>query len=97
VDSREQFEAHIKSTAWYRVLSDAAKEDDEGASAFRMARMAANEAWQASRRAATEEAAAAVEKHDVAGREWVRESLWGQISREAAARIRALANGGDRE
>jgi hypothetical protein len=41
---REQFEAHIKSTAWYLVLSGAAKDDDDGASVFRMARMAASEA-----------------------------------------------------
>ncbi|NPT59037.1 hypothetical protein [Paraburkholderia elongata] len=56
----EQIEAHIKSTAWYRVLSEAAKDDDEGASVFRMARMAASEAWQASRRAALEESREAV-------------------------------------
>lgn len=53
---REQFEAHIKTAAWYGVLSEAAKDDDDGASIFRMARMAASEAWQASRRAALEEA-----------------------------------------
>ena len=52
----EKFEAHIKDAAWYRVLSEAAKDDDDGASIFRMARMAASEAWQASRRAALEEA-----------------------------------------
>jgi hypothetical protein len=57
VTDREQFEAHIKTAAWYRVLSEAAKEDDESASVFRMARMAASEAWQASRRAALDEAA----------------------------------------
>lgn len=47
MDEREQvqFEAHIKETAWHRVLSEAAKDDDDGASVFRMARMAASEAW----------------------------------------------------
>jgi hypothetical protein len=55
--SDEQFEAHIKTTAWYGVLSQAANDDDDGASVFRMARMAASEAWQASRHAAVEEAA----------------------------------------
>jgi hypothetical protein len=45
---KDLFEAHIKSTAWYRTLSEAAKDDDEGASVFRMARMAAHEAWNAS-------------------------------------------------
>jgi hypothetical protein len=54
---REQFEAHIKNAAWYRVLSEAAKDDDEGASVFRMARMAASEAWNASRRASLDESA----------------------------------------
>jgi len=37
-----------------------------------------------------EEAAAAVEQHDRAGREWIPGSLWGQLSSEAASRIRAL-------
>jgi hypothetical protein len=54
---REQFEAHIETTAWYGVLSQAAKNDDDGASVFRMARMAAHEAWNASRSSALEEAA----------------------------------------
>jgi hypothetical protein len=47
--SDDQFETHIKSTAWYGVLSQAANDDDDGASVFRMARMAAHEAWNASR------------------------------------------------
>lgn len=64
----EQFEAHIKSTAWYLVLSGAAKDDDEGASVFRMARMAASEAWDASRRAALEESAKACD--EIAGDCW---------------------------
>jgi hypothetical protein len=51
----EEFEAHIKSAAWYLALSEAAKADDEAASVFRMAKMAASEAWQASRRAAVAE------------------------------------------
>lgn len=55
--SDKKFEAHIKSTAWYGVLSQAAKDGDEGASVFRMARMAAREAWNASRVAVIEEAA----------------------------------------
>jgi hypothetical protein len=59
--SDDQFEAHVKTTAWYGVLSQAAKDDDDGASVFRMARMAANEAWQASRRTALEEAAQSVD------------------------------------
>ncbi|AJW99614.1 gp38 domain protein [Burkholderia gladioli] len=42
------------------------------------------------RDAALEAAAAAVEDHQRAGREWVNSSLWGSLSREAAARIRAL-------
>ncbi|KAF1065247.1 hypothetical protein DX980_20055 [Burkholderia gladioli] len=42
------------------------------------------------RDAALEAAAAAVEDHQRAGREWINESLWGALSREAAARIRAL-------
>lgn len=42
------------------------------------------------RNAALEEAAAAVEDHQRAGRQWIPESLWGKLSREAAARIRAL-------
>jgi hypothetical protein len=47
--SREQFEAHIKTTAWYAVLSQAKDDDEDGASVYRMARMAAQEAWRASR------------------------------------------------
>jgi hypothetical protein len=46
-DEREAFETHIKRAAWYGVLSQAANDDDDGASVFRMARMAASEAWQA--------------------------------------------------
>jgi hypothetical protein len=46
--SDDQFETHIKSTAWYGVLSQAANDDDDGASVFRMTRMAAREAWNAS-------------------------------------------------
>jgi len=46
-DEREAFEAHIKTTSWYQVLSQAKDEDDDGASIFRMARMAAREAWDA--------------------------------------------------
>lgn len=42
------------------------------------------------RAAALNEAAAAVEQHDKTGREWVPGSLWDTISREGAARIRAL-------
>ena len=42
------------------------------------------------RNAALEEAAAALEDHRRAGREWVPGSLWDTLSREAAARIRAL-------
>lgn len=50
MDTREKFEAHIKETAWHQVLSGAAKDDDDGASVFRMARMAASEAWTAAER-----------------------------------------------
>lgn len=57
MSQRDEFEAHIKSTAWYRVLSESAKDDDEGASVFRMARMAASEAWQAAEAQALERAA----------------------------------------
>ncbi|KAK54849.1 hypothetical protein L576_1710 [Bordetella bronchiseptica OSU054] len=39
---------------------------------------------------ALEAAAAAVENHQRAGRQWIPESLWGRLSGEAAARIRAL-------
>jgi hypothetical protein len=46
-DEREAFEAHIKTTAWYQVLSQSKDEDDDGASIFRMARMAARAAWDA--------------------------------------------------
>jgi hypothetical protein len=49
VSDREEFEAHIKGTAWHQVLSGASKDDDEGASVFRMAMIAASEAWQAAR------------------------------------------------
>ncbi|BAO70094.1 hypothetical protein BBS798_3369 [Bordetella bronchiseptica] len=42
------------------------------------------------RNAALEEAAGALEDHRRAGREWVPGSLWDALSREAAARIRAL-------
>ncbi|MEK7945762.1 hypothetical protein WKR98_13480 [Pigmentiphaga sp. YJ18] len=42
------------------------------------------------RKAVLEEAAAAVEQHDRTGRSWVPDSLWGNITREAAGRIRAL-------
>jgi len=45
---------------------------------------------QAIRNAVLEEAAAAVEQHDRTGRSWVPDSLWGNITREAAGRIRAL-------
>lgn len=50
-------------------------------------------AWQASRTAALEEAAQAVEQHNVTGREWIAGSLWDVLSREAAGRIRALDKG----
>ncbi|KCV50337.1 hypothetical protein ACLRAE_19715 [Bordetella bronchiseptica] len=42
------------------------------------------------RNAALEEVAAAVENHQRARRQWIPESLWGRLSGEAAARIRAL-------
>ncbi|QEA10861.1 transcriptional regulator [Bordetella phage vB_BbrS_PHB09] len=42
------------------------------------------------RDAALEEAAAAVDDHCRAGREWIPGSLWDALSREAGARIRAL-------
>lgn len=42
------------------------------------------------RDAALDEAATAVEQHDRKGREWVPGSLWDQLTREAAGRIRAL-------
>ncbi|SPR97391.1 hypothetical protein [Cupriavidus taiwanensis] len=42
------------------------------------------------RDAALDEAATAVEQHDKNGREWVPGSLWDQLTREAAGRIRAL-------
>lgn len=54
--------------------------------------LAAIEAARVEARAkALEEAAAAVEQHDREGREWIPTSLWGQLSGEAAARIRSLA------
>jgi len=43
----EGFEEHIKTTAWFQVLSAAKDDDDDGASVYRMARMAAQEAWTA--------------------------------------------------
>lgn len=45
---------------------------------------------QASRRAALEEAATVVSDHNRKGREWVSDSLWGNLANECAARIRAL-------
>jgi len=42
------------------------------------------------RNAVLEEVAAAVENHQRARRQWIPESLWGRLSGEAAARIRAL-------
>jgi hypothetical protein len=42
------------------------------------------------RAAALEDAAKAVAQHNRAGREWVADSLWGNLTRESAARIRAL-------
>lgn len=44
----------------------------------------------AARDTALNEAAAALEDHQRRGREWVAGSLWDTLSREAAARIRAL-------
>jgi hypothetical protein len=44
----------------------------------------------AARATALEEAAKVVADHNRAGREWVADSLWGNLTREAAARIRAL-------
>lgn len=41
---------------------------------------------------ALEEAAAAIEQHDRAGRDWIPGSLWDSITREASGRIRALAS-----
>lgn len=52
-------------------------------------------AWNASRDQALEQAAAAVEKHDQAGREWVPGSFWGTLAHEAGGRIRALKSGGE--
>lgn len=46
--------------------------------------------FDAGQSAALEKAAAALEDHRKAGREWVPGSLWDTLSREAAARIRAL-------
>lgn len=46
--------------------------------------------FDAGHNAALEKAAAAVEDHQRAGREWIPASLWDTLSREAAARIRAL-------
>lgn len=47
------------------------------------------------RAAAFEEAARAVEQHDRTSREWIPGSLWDQITREAATRIRALQSNGE--
>ncbi|MDR0241102.1 MAG: hypothetical protein LBJ65_05825 [Burkholderia sp.] len=47
-------------------------------------------AHEAIRNAALDEAAAAVADHQRKGREWVLESLWGNLANEAANRIRAL-------
>lgn len=41
-------------------------------------------------REALEQAAKAVEQHDKKGREFVKGSLWDQLSKEASDRIRAL-------
>lgn len=46
---REAFEAHLKTAAWHQVMVQAKDEDDDGASIFRMCRMAAREAWIAAR------------------------------------------------
>lgn len=48
---REAFEAHLKTAAWHQVMVQAKDEDDDGASIFRMCRMAAREAWIAGRAA----------------------------------------------
>ena len=50
-------------------------------------------AVEAAAEAFREACAAAVERHDMAGREWVPGSLWDTLSREAAARIRAVPIG----
>lgn len=89
MSDREQFEAHIKSAAWYGVLSQAAKDDDDGASVFRMARMAAREAWQASRVAAIEEAAQLIEQS--CGKMPYREGYARQCMRQCADAIRSLS------
>ncbi|KDC48042.1 hypothetical protein [Bordetella bronchiseptica] len=51
---------------------------------------AAQEGAEDVRNAALEEAAAAMDDHCRAGREWIPGSLWDALSREAGARIRAL-------
>lgn len=47
-EGAEAFEAHIMTTAWYRVLSASKAQGEEVASTFRMCRMAAQAAWDAS-------------------------------------------------
>jgi hypothetical protein len=89
VSDKDAFEAHIKTAAWYRVLSEAAKDDDDGASIFRMARMAASEAWQASRRAALEEAAQLV--GSICGNTQYSQKYARECMHKCADAIRALA------
>ncbi|KAK52504.1 hypothetical protein L576_5276, partial [Bordetella bronchiseptica OSU054] len=60
------------------------------AAALAVGDQAAPQASAEARNAALEEAAGALEDHRRAGREWVPGSLWDTLSREAAARIRAL-------
>lgn len=50
------------------------------------------DAWTACYNAALEDAAKAVAQHDKTGREWIPDSLWDDLTRECAARIRALKN-----
>jgi hypothetical protein len=87
--SDDQFETHIKSTAWYGVLSQAANDDDDGASVFRMARMAAREAWNASRLSALEEAAQLV--GSICGNTQYSQNYARECMHKCAAAIRALS------
>ena len=86
-DEIEGLRAHVALLK--SALAQSERENDELRRAQPAAATVTTDA-QAIRDAALEEAAAAVEQHDRTGRFWVPDSLWGNITREATGRIRAL-------
>lgn len=85
--SKSDFGIHLFQNLMRAVGVDS---DDPSLPAFEVVWIAA---WQAAYAQALEDAARAITDHQRAGREWVAESLWDTLSREAATRIRALASG----